>query len=260
MPHKGETEEPEMASNLSHDSRQAAYQPQPPQPPRPQAQQQPQRPPGADQGTWPLIRQSAARLSRNEDAFIKQLHYDVAGLIQDRVGRPAPEMWGFCERMVRSLLWVALTDQPLTVIVDELREVGAQNWTEGFGEAHYENFAHALIQTVHYLSDIDWSATAGSTWITYFMWVKPHLLAGAQYAASQHTATQEAAERRAAAQRAVAEREAARVAALARDTQVVADVNLESVADLLLDDEDDEDPGYGHIMLGMTRPRRDPPR
>jgi hypothetical protein len=218
-----------MASNLSQDSRPAAQQPrqsqspQPPQPPRPQARQrQP-----ADQGIWPLIRQSAARLSRNEDAFIKQLHYDVARLTQDRVGRPAPETWRFCERMARSLLWVALTDQPLTVVVDALRQVGAQNWTEGFGEAHYENFAHALIQTVHYLSDIDWSATAGSTWISYFMWVKPHLLAGAQYAASQ----------------------------------VVADVNLDSEADLHDDeDDDDEDPGYGQIMLGMTRPRRDPQR
>jgi hypothetical protein len=228
-----------MASNLSQDSRPAAQQPrqsQPPQPPQspqarspqaqyvpppaPQARQQP-----ADQGIWPLIRQSAARLSRNEDAFIKQLHFDVARLTQDRAGRPAPETRGFCERMARSLLWVALTDQPLTVVVDTLRQVGAQNWTEGFGEAHYENFAHALVQTVHYLSDIDWSATAGSTWITYFMWVKPHLLAGAQYAASQ----------------------------------VVADVNRESEADLL-DDEDDEDPGYGQIMLGMTRPRRDPHR
>ena len=226
-----------MASNLSHDAppaTQQSQQPQPPQgqyvpPPAPQARSPQQARPRVqqpdDQGFWPLIRQSAARLSRNEDAFVNQLHHDIARLTQDRVGGPAPEMRGFCERMVRSLLWVALTDQPLTVVIDTLRQVGAQNWTDGFGETHYENLAHALIQTVHYLSDIDWSATAGSAWITYFLWVKPHLLAGAQYAASQ----------------------------------VVANVNPEPVADSL-DDEDDEDPGYGQIMLGMTRPRRDPRR
>ena len=52
----------------------------------------------------------------------------------------------------------------------------------------------------------------------------------------------------------------ARVKALTRDsrggrTQVVADVNLESVA-ALLDDEDDENVGYGQIMVSMTRNSR----
>ena len=75
----------------------------------------------------------------------------------------------------------------------------------------------------------------------------------------------QAAARQAAARQAAAEQEAARVEALSRDshgghTQVVGDVNLESVASLL-DDEDDEDVGYGQIMVSMTRtPRRDPPR
>ena len=65
------------------------------------------------------------------------------------------------------------------------------------------------------------------------------------------------AAQQAAAQQAAAEQEAARVEALSRDshgghTQVVGDVNLESVASLL-DDEDDEDVGYGQIMVSMTR-------
>jgi hypothetical protein len=114
---------------------------------------------------------------------------------------------------------------------------------------------------VHYLCAHDWSASMGSAWITYFMWIKPHLLAGAQQAAAQHAAVQQAAEREAAAQRTAAEVEVARVEALSRDsrgghTQVVGDVNLESVASLL-DDEDNENVGYGQIMVSMTRnPRR----
>jgi hypothetical protein len=239
----------------------AQYEPQAargqsPQPPRPQAGQQAQHPPGIDPGIMPLIRQSAARLSRNEEAFIQQLYHDVTGLTEDRAGSQAPNMRAFCERMVHLLFWVALTDQPLPVVLDALRQVGAQNWAEGFSDAQYGNFAHALVQTVHYLTDREWSASTGSVWISYLMWVRPHLLAGAQYAATQQAAAQQAAERQATAERAVAEQEAARVAALARETQVVADVNLESVASIL-DDEDDDDPGYGQIMLGMTRaPRR----
>jgi len=277
MPLGGETEvKPEIASNLRYDAPPTAQQPQPPQaqyvqqraeqaqppqPPRPQAEQQAPHLLTSDQGIWPVIRQSAARLSRNEDAFIQELHYNITRLISDPAGAPDPEMWVFCERMVRSLLWVALTDQPLGVVADTLRKVGAQNWVEGFPDTLYGNVVHAIVQTVHYLCARDWSASMGSAWITYFMWIKPHLLAGAQQAAAQHAAAKQAAEREAAAQRAAAEQEVARVEALSRDsrgghTQVVGDVNLESVASLL-DDEDNENAGYGQIMVSMTRnPRR----
>ena len=237
-----------------------AQPPHPPDPPRPNADQRRARYPlGIDPGVWPLIRESAAGLSRIEDTFIQELHHDVMRLIRDPTGAPATDTWAFCERMVQSLLWVALSDQPLGVIAETLRRVGAQNWVDGYPESLYTNAAHALVQTVHYLSESDWSASMGSAWLSYFMWAKPHLLAGAQQAAEERTATQQAAARQAAAQRAVAEQEAARVEALSRDTPGghVADVNLETVANLL-DDDDDDDTGYGQIMLGMTRPRRDP--
>jgi len=277
MPLGGETEvKPEMASDLSYDPPptaqqsqppQAQYvqpraaQAQPPQPPHPQAEQQAPHLPRSDPGNWPVIRQSAARLSRNEDTFIQELHYNITRLISDPAGTSGTDMWVFCERMVRSLLWVALTDQPLGVVAHTLRKVGAQNWVEGFPDTLYGNVAHAIVQTVHYLCAHDWSASTGSAWITYFMWIKPHLLAGAQQAAAQHAAMQQAAEREAAARRTAAEVEVARVEALSRDsrgghTQVVGDVNLESVASVL-DDEDNENVGYGQIMVSMTRsPRR----
>jgi hypothetical protein len=250
-----------MASNLSFGSARAAQQPQPPHPHPGQQQQQAPHPLGMDPGIWPLIRQSAGRLAQTEDVFIQELHHDVTRLTPDRAEALAPDVWGFCERLVRSLLWVALSDQPLGVIADTLRKVGAQNWVEGHSDALYVNAAHALVQTVHYLSDSDWSASTASAWVSFFMWVKPHLLAGAQQAAAEHTATQQAAARQAATQRAVAEQEAARVEALSKGTPGghVGDVNLESVANLL-DDDEDEDTGYGQIMLGMTRPRRDPSR
>lgn len=208
-----------------------------------------------DPGALQVIRRSAGRLAQMEYTFIRQLHYDVTRLIPDAAGTPAADMWAFCERMVRSLLWVALTDQPPQVIIDTLRQVGARNRFEGFPDAQYVSVAHALVRTVRDLTGNAWSASTGSAWISYFMWIKPHLLAGARQAAAEQAAAQHAA----------AEQEAARVEALSRDshgghTQVVGDVNLESVASLL-DDEDDEDVGYGQIMVSMTRtPRRDPPR
>ncbi len=237
-----------MASDLSYGAPQNATQPQ-----------------AFDPGTLQVIRQSAARLARDQDAFIRQLYYDVTGLIPDSARARDLDMWAFCDRMVQSLLWVALADRPLYVVIDTLRQVGGRNWFEGFPDAHYTTLAHALVQTVHYLSGNAWSASTGSAWISYFMWIKPHLLAGAQQAAAQHTAAQQAAEQQAAEQRAVAEQEAARVAALSRDPrggygQPVGDVNLEKVASLL-DDEDEDDVGYGHLMVSMTRnQRKEPPR
>ena len=220
---------------------------------RPQAQQ------AFDVGYWPVIRESAAQLSMDRDAFVRQLHYDITSLVPELADDQAPDMRAFCERMAQSLLWVALTDQPLGVVADALRRVGGQNWAEGFPDAQYPTIAHALVQTVHYLSDSDWSASTGSAWIGYFMWIKPHLLAGAQQAAAQYAASRQEAERQAAADRAFAEREAARVEALSRDsrgqhTKVVSDANIEQAASL--PDEDDKDSGYDQLMVLMTRSHR----
>jgi hypothetical protein len=216
-----------------------------------------------DPAIWSVIRQSATWLSRDEENFVRQLHYDISRLISDPATDTGPDMWVVCERMVRTLLWVALGDQPLGVVADMLRQVGARNWIEAFPDTMYGNFAHAMVQTVHYLCG--WSTSAGSAWISYFMWLEPHLLAGAQQAAAEYAVAQQAAEQEAAARLAAAEQEAARVEALSRDsrgghTQVVGDVNLESVANLLEDDED-EGGNLGRIMIAMTRnPRREPPR
>jgi hypothetical protein len=219
--------------------------------------------PSLDPGVWPVIRQSAARLARREDVFIGQLHYDVTGLIPKSAVPPELDMWAFCGRMAQTLLWAALTDQGPPVVIDTLRQTGARNWFEGFPDAQYESVAHALIQAVQYLSGDDWSTSTGSAWISFFMWIKPYLLGGARQAAAQDAAARETAAREAAAQRAAAEWEAARVERLSRDsrgghTNVVGEVNLERVAPLL--DEDDEDAGYGQIMLSMTRnPLQRPP-
>jgi hypothetical protein len=147
----------------------------------------------------PAIRQSAAELARDQVTFIRQLHYDITNLIPESAVPPGFNMWGFCERMGQVLLWLSLSDQPPQVAADALRQLGGQNWYEGFPDTQYASVAHGLIQTVHYLTANTWSTSTGSAWISFFMWVQPHLLAGAQDAA------REAAARQAAMQRAVAE-------------------------------------------------------
>lgn len=162
-------------------------------------------PPVLDPAALQVVRQSAVMLARNEDSFIRQLHRDVMDQIPDSAAAPDLDLWGICERLVQSLLWVATTSQPLYVIIEALHQVGARNWFDGFPDSDYVGVAHALVQTVRYLDVNDWSASTSSAWITYYLWIEPHLRAGAEQAAIQ-----QAAEQRAAAEYAAAEQEAAR--------------------------------------------------
>ena len=101
-----------MAGNLGYDAP-TAQQPQPPQgqyprvqypqdqyvqppaaqAPRPQAEQQALHPLGIDPAIWPVIRQSAAWLARNQNAFIQQLHYDITRRSRTRP-EPGPPTYG----------------------------------------------------------------------------------------------------------------------------------------------------------------------
>jgi hypothetical protein len=242
----------------------AAQQPPPPAPPwaaSPQAAPQQE----AYSGALSAIRPSADRMARYQEAFTRQLHFDMTRLVSGSMLPPEFDMGTFCRRMVRTLLWAALTDHPEHMVAETLRQVGAQNWLAGFPDEEYANVAHALIQTVHYLTQPDWSTSTGSAWISFFMWVESHMLAGAGQAAAEDAAAREAQAREAAARRADAEREAARVTAISRRSsgrhgQAVSDVNLERVASIL-DDDDEEDSGYGQIMISMTRnPLKGSPR
>ena len=183
-----------------------------------------------------MIRSSAGRLTQVQDAFIRQLHADIITMIPDL----AMDGWAFCERMARAVLWAATTDQPPQVITDGLRWLGATNRREGFPETQYVSVAHALVRAVHALSETDWSASLGSAWISYFLWIKPHLMLGAQEEAN-----------RAALQDPPAE----------DPPMPDGNVDLESVGSLLDDEDDDDDVGYGQIMVSMTRnSRREQPR
>jgi hypothetical protein len=145
--------------------------------------------PRLDPGLLRVIRASADRLIQLEDAFIRQLQYELATLIPDSARLRGPDGRVFCERMARTLLWVPVTGQPPDVIADTLRELGARNWLDGFPETQYVSVAHALVRAVRDLCADDWSASMSSAWISYFMWVKPHMMLGAQQADARQAAS-----------------------------------------------------------------------
>ena len=145
--------------------------------------------PPLDPEVLEVIRWSAGWLSQMPDAFVDGLAADLATLIPDPVGAGR----AFCERMVHTVLWAALTDDPPQAVAGSLRWVGTMNYLDGFPEAQYVNVAHALVRAVHDLAGVHWSASTGSAWISYFMWLQPYLEDGARQAAAQKAA-QHAAE------------------------------------------------------------------
>jgi hypothetical protein len=128
------------------------------------------------------IRQSAGRLARHEETFARQLHEEMVQLVPGSALPSAFDMDAFCRRMARMLLWAALTDQPGYVVVDVLRQAGGQHCLDGFPDDEYDSVAHALVQSVRYLTE-DWSTSEGSAWVTFFLWARLHLLDGARVAA-----------------------------------------------------------------------------
>lgn len=142
--------------------------------------------PSLDPNLMQAIRASASRMMLLEGTFINQLRDNVMTLIPEL----AADGRAFCERMVRSVLWAAVTDQPPRVIADTFRWVGATNWVQGFPESEYASVAHALVRTIRGLSGDNWSTSMGSAWIAYFLWIQPYLVDGARQAAAQEEGTQ----------------------------------------------------------------------
>ena len=218
--------------------------------------------PPLDPGVLSVIRASAAGLAEREDFFVQQLHSGIIALMPEL----AADGRALCERLVRSLLWTATASQPRQVVGDTLRWVGVRNRLEGFDEAHYADVARALVLAVRNVSGDAWDNSMGSAWISFFRWAQPYLLAGAEQAAAEQVRAEQVAAQQAAARLEAARHAAAEAQAQAQEHHahggepVAADVDLEAVAGLLDEEDEDDDAGYGQIMLSMTRnPRRQRP-
>lgn len=207
-------------------------------------------PPPIDPATLRLIRTSASRIASVEGTSVRHLHEDISTLVWHMPGNGLP----FCERMIRTVLWTVLSDQPPNAIVDGLYWLGSTNQAEGFPASEYVTIAHAMIRVVREMCGPRWDTSTGSAWVQFFMWMRPYLLAAARQVADRDEAARQAV----AAQQEAARRHAFNQVSGRLDTQRgVAGVDVTAVAGLL-DEEDEEDdgPGYGQIMLGMTLNQR----
>ena len=167
----------------------------------------------SDAGPGPLdpallqaIRPSATRMAAAKGAFIQLLSEDIGALMSHMPDRGRQ----VCERTARTVLWLALSDPSADKAIQAVHWLGEENQADGFPQSDYVTVGHALVRVARVMSGLNWTSTTGSDWIRLFMWLQPHLQAGArQQAARQEAARQQAARQEAALQEAARKQAAA---------------------------------------------------
>jgi hypothetical protein len=210
----------------------------------------------SDAGPEPLdpavlqaIRPSATRMAAAEDAFIQLLSEELGTLVSHQPDRG----WQLCERIARTVLWLALSDQSAEAAVQSLYWLGEANQADGFPASEYVTVGHALVRIAREMSGIKWTTTTGSAWIRFFMWLQPYLQAGAgQQVVPRQAARQEAARQQAVHQQATDDHEAAHRAAFDQAIRpTVTDIDAIALANLL-SDEGEPDHARDQAVPGMT--------
>ena len=116
-----------------------------------------------------------------EDTFVQLLAEDIGSLVRHLPDRG----WQLCERTARTVLLLALSDQSADAAIQSLHWLGEANQADGFPSSEYVTVGHALVRIAREMSGLNWTTTTGSAWIRFFMWLRPHLLAGAQQQAAR---------------------------------------------------------------------------
>jgi hypothetical protein len=202
-----------------------------------------------DPAVLQAIRPSATRMAAAEDAFVQLLSEELGTLVRNQPDRG----WQLCERIARTVLWLALSDQSAEAAVQSLYWLGEANQADGFPASEYVTVGHALVRIARDMSGIKWTTTTGSAWIRFFMWLQPYLQAGAgQQVVPRQVVHQEAARQQAAHQQATDDHEAAHRAAFDQAIRpTVTDIDAIALASLL-SDEGEPDHARDQAVPGMT--------
>jgi hypothetical protein len=180
-----------------------------------------------DPETMTACRVAASRLVHHEPEFIERLSQGLAALPD------VPNDPRVAEIIGRSVLRAALFNDPPDVATALLQQAGGDLFRIGFGESARTPAGHALLRVLREVHPEEWDSAISSAWIGLFFWVSARWAEGAALA-------QQADEPNPASTR----------------DQVTVQAPS-AVDDDDFDDEDDDAPGYGSIMLSMTRGNRE---
>jgi hypothetical protein len=177
------------------------------------------------------IYRTCQRLGEAPDDFVEEFHRDFTAR-EPRITTVAPpDGRAITDRLARAALWAALTGDPMEQIVATLRQVGYENAREGFPGSAYTTAGHSLMGAARECYPGDWTGYFSSGWAGYVQWLNLSFLSGAAMLprpAPPPPEPEEPPERPRRRRRS-------------------------------LDDDEATSRGYGHLMVSMTRNRKEKP-
>jgi hemoglobin-like flavoprotein len=237
-------------------------------------------PPEVDPGVLRLLGACTADLAPHQAELVLALHQRLLELTPG-IARMAGSGRPMCQRLIAATLHAAQPGRAVAHSAAVVQQVGADNYVEGFPSDQHSSVTHALLHAVREVFRGEWSSPLSSAWVEYLLWFRTHLLTGAQAQRSHDAAraqVQSSAGARAGASADPApvpgggdggyDPFAARPAPAASSPPIERDrfagdrlvgaagepsLPAGATLDDHLDDEDDEDePAYGGLMMSMT--------
>jgi hypothetical protein len=125
-----------------------------------------------------LVQLSCQRLLVIEPKFAGAFHHELCGLVPHSLpaigaGRALAGGLAHC------LLWAALTRDPTDVVEDRVRSFASDQHGRGFPDDAYPCLCHALLRSVRSTLPAGWTSELSSGWVSYGLWLQPHLERGA---------------------------------------------------------------------------------
>lgn len=129
-----------------------------------------------------LVQLCCQRLLAVEPEFADAFHHALRELTPDVSGSSTGPDSSLSGALAHCVLWAALTHDRMEVVEGKVRDFAADHHTHGFPDDAYPNVGHALLRSVRNTLPAGWSSELSSSWVSYVLWLQPHLEAGARSA------------------------------------------------------------------------------
>jgi hemoglobin-like flavoprotein len=136
-----------------------------------------------------LVQFSCQRLLAVEPDFAEAFHSAVCELAPELALPTLPAARELSGGVAHCVLWAALTQDDAASVVRTVEGFAADHHGRGFPDDAYATICHALLRAVRAVLPTGWSSELSSSWVSYALWLQPHLRAGAGSAAEPGRAT-----------------------------------------------------------------------
>ena len=125
-----------------------------------------------------LVQFCCQRLLVAEPEFASAFHQELCALIPQTLP-VLPSAATMSDALAHCVLWAALTRDPVDVVEDGVRTFAAGQHALGFPDDAYRSFSHALLRAARATLEAGWTSEISSCWVSYALWLQPHLELGA---------------------------------------------------------------------------------